>query len=808
MYDSPFTYDEDEERRRRESAEALASAGELSDGRLPMSAGDFPSGPKGRESAAADVLASAFRAPPTPDRTRDAVDELAGDDLANVLKLGTSSGLVKPDPVDSALEGLTGSKLKTPYNPELGDTTDNRPEPDADDKPGSTAKDGDADDRAGMVRQIDGKLVTPEQDASDELAARDEIKRTGKIRLTNKTGEQITVTGDQAQDYFSRGYWPAGDSATTPGPNDPKKALVKQETTKLAPGVTATQTELVEQKKDPSEPTLPPNQKPDAKPAPEPTPASTTPQDKIGAPATQSGTAEAIHNLRQRLAAGSLDATDELAARKPGVNPWAIVGMLADLGFNRGRNIGQIASSEAARQQQEVQNRLAAAKAKGGDAFEREAKLIGLDLEAKRAENAGKGLELSDQRRQDLEAWRNQQKNLESELNHTKESMRQLLAAAGVRGRRGAEHKLVDQTADDRRVVNQAGRQGTLDADHANNERTTADKAHTSKAVAVAGEVGRNTAQGTAPRPITPDQAVHNQLEREKLNAQLEEMKIRRDQLAIDKHKQDFDKFNAEYQPTVEALAQARWLQNFMDTHRGDIDTPGIGLYDANKPGFMKSDEEVDIGKRLAWFRNPQIHEQFGSAFTTPEQKLAWAQLGDASVTNPYELESALKVANEVLGGRIRNTGRDDIAREALDKQVPGLAETIFGPKISPAEQELIDEAMRQQNGGGGGIEAPPPAAAPAAPARVPAPAGAGKPQLNHDGHPVSGELGDTGGMRDVQPIPTAPGGSKPTVVANMQSGPPVTVTLRSPTGQVGKKTIDPQTLARLLTNDWSIVEQ
>jgi len=227
-------------------------------------------------------------------------------------------------------------------------------------------------------------------------------------------------------------------------------------------------------------------------------------------------------------------------------------------------------------------------------------------------------------------------------------------------------------------------------------------------------------------------------------------------------------------------------------------------LYSLN-PLDHRTPEEQDFFRNLRWFQDPINREQSGSSFTTNEQRLAAARLGDIKLSDPDLIKSSIRVAIKALRDDIAtgSSGRDTIAREILNKRGPGFADYVLGIPTTPEQQTLIQEATRAQ-GGGGGIATPPPAAAP------PLAPGAAKPQLNHDGGPVSGELGDTRGMRDVPPIPTAPSGSKPGVVANMQSGPPVTVTLRSPTGQTGQKTMAPQDLARFLTQNpkWSLVGQ
>jgi hypothetical protein len=129
------------------------------------------------------------------------------------------------------------------------------------------------------------------------------------------------------------------------------------------------------------------------------------------------------------------------------------------------------------------------------------------------------------------------------------------------------------------------------------------------------------------------------------------------------------------------------------------------------------------------------------------------------------------------------------------------LDQLILGPAKSPTSaaapvtasdpaQGLIEEVTRTQGGGGGGITTPLPAApAPIAP-------GSAKPKLNHDGGPVSGELGDTGGRRDAPAFDNT-------------QGAPKTYTLKSPQGNTGQRSFTEQGLVDWLAahKNWSIVE-
>jgi hypothetical protein len=280
----------------------------------------------------------------------------------------------------------------------------------------------------------------------------------------------------------------------------------------------------------------------------------------------------------------------------------------------------------------------------------------------------------------------------------------------------------------------QARKQGGEEAKHAYAETDAGDAADKTTATTNAA----TDALAANPRAITNEESTRNDLAERQLQATLQQ----RDIAQTEKLKQDrignVSKYNKELGDAILIAGNARKLQNIFDANPNDI--PGVGAWDARKPDMMKSQDDIDTQNLFAQFANPQFKDIAGRAVTGSEQERVLGQVGNLKSTNEDVVRSAVKQIADTMGNRIRagSVGREDIAREVLREH--GL-DSLLGPETA----------------------APPPAAT------ADDPMAGARPETRVDPN----NLGDTGGRRDVPPLPAGAAQAAPMVTVSLPGEPP-----------------------------------
>lgn len=666
MPDFNFMTDEERRLKRLEAEDTLAAmnpANEEADGRLKMSAADFPALRRDERATAEDALAQeavdSAKGLPATEHER-AIDGLASSAADNsILYLGKqpkirAHGQIAGDPVDVALSGLTGSG------------PDNQPPADA---------------RPYTWDQVARDLPDP---------------------IAGLTGGR-PYTWDEAKAGGVTQMSP--DSATTPGPDDKKPAVVKQETEQVAPDATVTKTDVIVPEKDPSRAELPSSAEPDKKAPDAATKPTTEPTDR------DAGARGLVQRMLEKSAAGGYDdkkndaAIAALAGEKPGLSPWA---MIADLALNKGRGIGEIIGMAEKQKSQWDHDQLALAKAKKDDAFTRDWRTAQLAQGLSRIENVQEGHGLQEHKQVYKEGRDAQLDNPDSEINHGKLIQRRRMSEAGAEGTDIGHDNMLPIRVKDRAALSAAGRQGALDTEAQNAERTGQVRGGVAADVEHARVAAHNLQEGATPKPITPAEAqAHDDKVRQEAERKAEQERT----FVTEEGK------NTQFQRQV--LLAAQRLQAVYDKYKGGEDIPGSGTFDSTAVGALAA-----MAKQAGGFvtGNEKMRQEGLDAREVQE-----AQAEVANAVNRWE-SGANAPDKEFIRTVWRTGGSPFTSEEAAKRAVEATTARLTSDLRDRVPREYIPRIKEQLDRAGIRGVFDEPSAAPPAPPAAPAPAFTPKP--------------------------------------------------------------------------------
>jgi hypothetical protein len=356
----------------------------------------------------------------------------------------------------------------------------------------------------------------------------------------------------------------------------------------------------------------------------------------------------------------------------PGLNGWAVA---ADLVFNRGRGLGQIISMA----EQEKRDYIKAKGAGKDKAAEEALRKRSLDLEGRRLDlvESGQGT------RQAANASKAEQSDKDRSA---------MLARIGEVNPEAAD-ALKDASP---QAIRAFMTQLNVDYRHKMAPELNQDAADRAQGVAGASTNSTTNALRDNPRAITAEQDVTNKREQAQMDASLEEKALARETRAKQQKIDNVDKYNRELGDVMSIAENAHKLKNIFNAHPDDL--PGVGAWDARKPDFMKSQDDIDAGNIFAQFANPQFKDIAGRAVTGAEQERVLQQVGNLKSTDERTVRSAVDEIEKSMTSRIRggSVGREDVAREILRQH--GL-EDLLG---APAATEQPSAATGVGGGGGG----------------------------------------------------------------------------------------------------------
>jgi hypothetical protein len=304
--------------------------------------------------------------------------------------------------------------------------------------------------------------------------------------------------------------------------------------------------------------------------------------------------------------------------------------------------------------------------------------------------------------------------------------------------------------------VTQAGRlAGSSASGRINAEAELADVAATTKGKATEATTNAATdALAANPRALTMDQTADNERADAQLSQQRELVEQGRAVAAQNKKAELSSKYNTENADAMTVLEKARELQALF---KGKTDLPGVGLLDANLPDYFRSPEDIRASTLFAEFQNPQFKDIAGRAVTGAEQARVEQQVGKLKSSNEDTIRIALDEIAKTMTSRLRggSVGREDLAREILAKRhLADILDQQDEPDVSGQPDEPEASAQPQQRGA---------APDPLANAR----------ELALPGEAVPASLGDTGGRRDVPPLPAGAAQPAPMVTVSLPGEPP-----------------------------------
>lgn len=244
------------------------------------------------------------------------------------------------------------------------------------------------------------------------------------------------------------------------------------------------------------------------------------------------------------------------------------------------------------------------------------------------------------------------------------------------------------------------------------------------------------------PRAVTTDQTADNERADSALQLQRETVEQGRAVAAQNKKAEQSSKYDADLGDAMTVLEKARELQALF---KGKKDLPGVGMLDANLPDYFRSPEDIRASELFAQFQNPQFRDIAGRAVTGAEQERVQQQVGKLKTSNEDTVRIALDEIANSMTSRLRggSVGREDLAREIL------------------AKRHLADILDQQQDAD------PAASAQPQQPGAAPDPLANAR-ELALPGEAVPANLGDTGGRRDVPPLPAGAAQPAPMVTVSL----------------------------------------
>ena len=348
-------------------------------------------------------------------------------------------------------------------------------------------------------------------------------------------------------------------------------------------------------------------------------------------------------------------------------NGAALLASILDVGFNKGRGLGAIVGATA----NEVGKQEAARQARAKDAGEFATRIRGQKDDALQRErldylNRSLGVKVQGQQGTQGRAEHNwgQKEDVNSPQYQAAIAAAKLKAEAGVQGREGAKHDLVDQMAGDAAAISGA--------------RTTAN----------------TESKNETPADITAAEQARLDLQAQQLEESKRGRAVAEGQRADTERQRQTNDFNTKYGSAIETLNAAKNLQSLIGDD-GDIEGVGPVVGSRFMPDALKSDKAIQEQQAFAAFQNPGFVARSGKAVTPTEAPRLETEFGNLKSTNPEVVRNAVKAIAETMRGTIKrgSVGREDIAREVLSSQ---HLDDVLGPALADDAPPSARDALPQ----------------------------------------------------------------------------------------------------------------